>query len=290
MKLKFLFIVFILIFSCKRKKDLSNINSEETNIHQLLKEDYTALKSNKDFQLQEKISTQEFILLFFEGIHESISLLEAIKKEKQTDQYQDLIEKTLELQSQKPLKHSLKISNVLYEYSEDITNNAIDGYKLFNFFSGRWFGLWGTDIVQHQWLLPWKLNSLIPNTDNYSISSFQTAWTGDGFGWNYQIQKNGKSYIIGYVCHFNESGKVTMKRPHIGFPQPNNSIIWLTKDHVYIESICENQEYSTNPKHYVISGSYFNDKQQPAVILKTFQEVYFSSFRFGLKNSPASHQ
>ena len=282
--LKFFVLPFLMIILIKCSLPQKKQKHHQLEIKRLLIQDYSKLKSTVKSKIFNDVTEKEFQFLFYEGIEESIAFLDTIQLPKHQHEYQQIIQKTLKWQN----RQHIKLPSHQINSKTTIEVKVNKGYELFKSFTGKWFGLRDSKFVNHYWLSPWKLKN--SSLGVLLIESFQTAFTGDGFGWNYQINYKEASYIIGYVCHFDDTGKIVMKRPHVGIPLTDHSIIWLTKDHVYIESIYQNKASSNSRKYYIISGVYFDRLSINFKIMKFFQEVYFSNLQFGLQVPDQSHQ
>lgn len=264
--------------------------SKNSLISESLKEDLKELKTQSSSTFFKHISPEEFTMLFYEGVYKSAIFLDSIMLTKQIHIYEKRIEKTISSHREMVLKHNLATNFKKNNFLNPIYQGVMNGYTLFNLFSGTWFGHWNLKRVEHFWLPPRLIENLKPTKKfEISIESFQSAFTGDGFGWNYQICKDDTSYIIGFVCHFNSNGKLIMKRPHIGIPQTDNSIIWITKNHIYFEFICKDSNHKDLSTHYVISGASFQESEKTFKIKKTFQAVYFN-YLFASTTLVESHQ
>tara|TARA_R110002073_G_scaffold108336_8_gene243573 strand:+ start:7292 stop:8152 length:861 start_codon:yes stop_codon:yes gene_type:complete len=251
--------------------------SKNSLISEFLKEDLKELKTQSNSIFFKHISSEKFTTLFYEGVCESASFLDSFILTGQIEKYKKQIQKAVLSHQKTQIQHDITSEFENNSFLNTIYHGAINGYNLFNLFSGKWFGHWNLKRVEHYWLTPRLVeNPKSAETFEISIESFQSAFTGDGFGWNYQICKDDTSYIVGFVCHYNSNGEIIMKRPHIGIPQADNSIIWITRNHVYFEFVCKDLNHRDLSTHYVISGASFQENDAFFEITKTFQAVYFN--------------
>ena len=124
--------------------------------------------------------------------------------------------------------------------------------KTLNAFSGSWFGVWRDFSVDHHWLRTIKKKRHLDLKGlQITLLAYQTAFIGDGIGWNYIVEFLGEEYLLGITYHF-KNGEIMMARPHIGF-SGNNSILWYTQDHIYFEYLCFCPK-GTGSSHYMIDG------------------------------------
>lgn len=281
--------ILLLIVGTRATKAQVSLEKSKCILKELLKKDYNELSKQINSRFFKKISLKTFTSLFYEGIHQSIPFIESFRQPEQINLYQKRIRKILRSRRVAAInQHKIMPLRIDKKSCKAMLNWSGSGHQVFSAFSGRWFGHWESNRVEHYWLPPRNVSGL-PHSFPFgvSIQAYQSAFTGDGFGWNYQIHRNGKSSIIGYVCHFDAHGNIYMKRPHIGVPQSDNSIIWMTNDHVYYEFICRNEKHQNLSTHYVISGAYF---QKGKKILKVFQEIYVNGFPFAPNLQAESHQ
>ena len=81
----------------------------------------------------------------------------------------------------------------------------LDGREAFGPFDGRWYGMWQKLAVDHHWHPVVTRGAWIGGGDESAkVESYQYAWVGDGFGWNYVCAPAGAqrgSVILGMVYH-----------------------------------------------------------------------------------------
>lgn len=132
-------------------------------------------------------------------------------------------------------------------------------------FSGRWYGLWESNQVNHAWGEYQKLKEprLIslgqPAADDgetdasVKLLGYQYAWVGDGYGLNHVAQSSDgrASFLLGYVVHLRDQDwqRETARRPHVGVAAGPGKLIWITKSEVFFEELIEGDSPS-----YVITG------------------------------------
>lgn len=165
-------------------------------------------------------------------------------------------------------------------------------------FSGKWFGRWRNSNVNHTWLSPVKLNKTISiDSLSFSVKAYQSAFTGDGLGWNYLIEQDHELYLLGMTYHY-QAGEITMRRPHVGLSQSEDTIVWLTKDHTYYEYTCQCDNIGL-PEHYLIDGVYFYEDSERVEKAEGFRAIYsrgnvyrsdFSSFQVDLTKLNQTHK
>jgi hypothetical protein len=138
-------------------------------------------------------------------------------------------------------------------------------------FSGTWHGNWGKMLVHHLWLPVRRFVQSI--AEGTTLISFQSCFTGDGFGWNYVLEQGNQIIILGFILHFDDNGTITSKNPHYAFLNNSNQLIWVSEDHIYYEFICDNSNCS-DEKHYVISGAAYEKHTNRVKLTSGFQTVY----------------
>jgi len=242
---------FVILYICS----VGFLNAKENNclsprhINTLLREDLKVLKANSKSNQLKMLSAEIFISLFHEGINEAIPFL----KDYKDDAYKVLLEKTITTLKTKDNIHEIFPAKTYTDSKQANGKWSYSSFDIFNNFSGKWYGSWKQKEVNHNWLPP-KL--LVPEKFNVltktALKAYQSAFVGDGFGWNYLISIDNQLHIIGYVCHFDQIGDISMKRFHLGIPQPNEAIIWITKDHSYFEYVCSNIIHRSLGKNKII--------------------------------------
>lgn len=271
-----LFISFFIFLICISRAN--SIKPPDTYIlNNLLLKDYYKLKEHNNSTFLKTLSPEEFVALFHEGIEASISFIENYKKPGKMQDYNNKIKQVITFHKRSKNQHKIHAVKLNFDLNKTSFENNGNREHIFKAFSGKWFGFWKSTMVKHHWLLPREFSKIkLPYSNRELILNYyQSAFTGDGFGWNYQIKMNGKSFLVGYVCHFDENGHLCMKRPHIGVLQKNNAIIWITKDHIYYEFICKGGKHHNGlPPHYVITGAYFKNGMEMSDKTVMFQEIY----------------
>ncbi len=270
------FIVFLNLLYATTVYSISNTNNNTINtLNEHLEADFKLLKAEHCTKgVLKSVTLDEFILLFYEGVNECLSFLSTFNCNRSLYKRRA---KVLRKQFKKgKSKHPIFPKLNRRSIRKAFNSGSKECSESFDTFKGKWFGHWQSMLVEHYWLPTTLLNTPV-KVRNYTanIEAYQTAFVGDGFGWNYQIRINKYSYILGFVCHLNSEGDVYMKRPHIGIQHHQNSMLWLTKDHVYYEFVCNTKAHKNLPKHYVISGGLFNDRLKHKKLTQLFQDVYF---------------
>ncbi len=263
--------------------------SQKSELDKLLLSDQQLLIENCNASAFQQISETVFISQFYEGISQCLLFLEQLLQRENLKMQHRRLKKTITHHEAKQIGHPILPNPMDKRIKKILQLNSDNGDRIFDSFSGKWFGHWNNYRMEHHWLPPKAIDTTLLIFPEVSLQVYQTAYTGDGFGWNYQIKKNGTSLLMGYVCHINAQGQIIQKRPHIGLPQPDNSIIWITKDHIYFEYICPDPNHKNVPKHYVITGAQFRGKEMVPKTHFAFQEIYFSKFQFNPNLSVKSH-
>ncbi len=146
------------------------------------------------------------------------------------------------------------------EIIEQIEGHDIqhDGTEIFQPFQGKWYGIWDTFQVDHDWGEVIELNTLhkIVSDQSLYLRSFQYAWIGDGFGWNSIASPEHPNYgdvIYGSVYHVNDNNPqdIRIHRPHIGIDAGEGRLIWLTTGEVFLEEIIG---ADSEEEKYIITG------------------------------------
>lgn len=140
-------------------------------------------------------------------------------------------------------------------------------------FNGNWFGLWKDQKVRHLWL-PVRESKQRINLD-HELLAFQSAFTGDGIGWNYLVQYCDEVLLLGFVYHYREDGSMQAQTPHYAFLDEQGQITWVTKDHIYFETVCHH-DHGHAAKHYVITGKAFAKTGRKPALIHQFQAVYLA--------------
>lgn len=213
----------------------------------LLSFDYQQLAGFSENMKSYGITEECFDELFWEGIKESLKFCLSSKYIDQTS-VNNLIE--LELWRNPDLEHPI----IRPEISKIGISRA---FKALNEFSGEWHGKWQAMKVHHLWL-PVKEFKMEIN-DGFTLIGFQSCFTGDGFGWNYVVNIKNKILILGFVYHFDNSGRISAKNPHYAFLNPGNQLTWVSDSHIYYEFKC-NGITCDEKKHYTIQEVGIKDK------------------------------
>ena len=137
-------------------------------------------------------------------------------------------------------------------------------------FSGKWYGQWKTMKVRHLWLPVQQTHEPLPKGP--TLVGFQSCFTGDGFGWNYVVEEQGKAVILGFVYHFQNQGELK-GTPHYAYLNTQQQLTWVSNDHIYFEFVCDHQQCS-QPKHYVITGGQYEQQGKSSKLVSGFQAQY----------------
>ena len=239
----------------------SSVFQNSINDYRRLSKQYKKISKVFQRELAFELDKKTFESLFQKGLNSSLKMLNKyIEEQKLNDGtlqtlfikiYAEFLEGKFNDSDHRPNFN---------EYRRD-TKESI---KTLKFFSGKWYGKWREMSVNHLWLSPVKLNKEISiNSKVFYLKAYQSVFIGDGIGWNYILENEGISYVLGMTYHY-KKGKITMSRPHIGFTQNKNTIIWQTKDHVYFEYICRCKKIGRK-KHYLIDGVYLKHEAFRAI-------------------------
>ncbi|MEO0570910.1 MAG: hypothetical protein AAF039_04330, partial [Bacteroidota bacterium] len=209
--------------------------------------DYQKLKGFTQKIEHYGISHEYFETLFWRGLSKAYHFHQSSNYIKRSN-VNHYIEKEL-LQSPY-LKHPLK-------KPEKNTSKSDKSLAVLNSFSGEWHGKWQSMHVEHLWLPIRKCT--IKTGLEYEIIGFQTCFTGDGFGWNYLVRKDGKIIILGHVYHFNKKGTLDYENPHYAFLNDQSQLTWVSDNHVYYEFVC-NDSHCDFDSHYVITAIPYSNK------------------------------
>lgn len=186
------------------------------------------------------ISERDFERLFWRGLNKSLRFY-------QSSEFLDgsFVNQIIDLglRTHVSLGHTIKGS----EIEKD---NITSVFKALNNFSGDWYGQWKNRTMHHLWL-PVKTTGL-KLTKESRLIGLQSCFTGDGFGWNYLIEKGEEIIILGHVYHFNPQG-LGYENPHYGFLNDEGLLTWVSDNHVYYEFVCEDEQCK-NGRHYVITA------------------------------------
>lgn len=264
MTTKIYFNWLLVLTTCLLNNPFSSVN-EKANTINVSKQ--LAIDFQKIFEFSEKMelynmTQQNFETYFLKGVMASYNFQQSSHYIKQS-KLNRIIEK--ELIHYLDLKHPLKKPTKR-------NSKSLKSSDVLNTFSGEWSGKWKSMDVNHLWF-PFKEINLEISTE-FKIIGFQTCFTGDGFGWNYLIQKGKRIIILGYVYHFDENGKLIYENPHYAFANNQNQLTWVSDNHIYYEFVCEDVKCTTS-KHYVITAiSYTSTNGLKFGI--PFQAIYIS--------------
>jgi|GEM_PF-6497215 len=246
------------VLCCSRIGD----NSITTDWNAQLAMDHSLLKSRSEQMDSYPIPEEEFKQLFREGIEESLMFYLSPERPKAAEVH-DLI--VTQLVDNSGLRHPLERPGIQ-------TTTRTRAFEAFDRFSGRWHGTWKAQRVHHLWLPTRKIKMEV--WDGYQLIGFQTCFTGDGFGWNYVVQKNDTIIILGFVYHVNDTGQIITKNPHYAFLNSNNQLSWVSDDHIYYEFV-HSGSHSTDPRCYIITGGPYQKFQGKLTLTSGFQTIYF---------------
>lgn len=153
-----------------------------------------------------------------------------------------------------------------------------DAGEAFEPFSGRWHGLWDHLRVDHDWSRAERFDPprIDPRLGSIRLLATQSAWIGDGFGWNViagSVANSGSSWILGTVYHVEDGDRdrVRLHRPHVGVAGGPGQLIWITEGEVFLEEI----RTWEGRVAYVITGFHY-EQTQDAIQARgdAFQAIY----------------
>lgn len=219
----------------------ADILKERDNFNDILFLDYQRLSVFSGQMKAYGISEENFKKLFWKGALKAFDFYQTSNAIGQKDINHVLKQN---LVNRYHLKHGLKIPSFN-------TSKSNKSSGVLHTFSGEWFGKWQSMSVEHLWLPIRKCNLKID--PEHEVIGFQTCFTGDGFGWNYLIQKGEDVIILGHVYHFNEKGTLDYENPHYAFLNDQSQLTWVSDNHVYYEFVCDDKKCA-NDKHYVITA------------------------------------
>lgn len=250
---------------------------EHTSLDSLLTRDYHILKQGRPHPLFVHLSKEDYVGLFSEGITESLSFMKTVlHKRRSIRLYKKGIKQVKKDVERADHCHGISPYSLDHRMKTSLRKWSHQGHDSFDAFVGEWFGMWKTDFVNHLWLPSHHLGpDGIQLAPQLILQAVQSVFTGDGIAWNFMVQAQGQTYLLGYACHAREDGKIYLKRPHLGLAQQDQSVIWITKDHIYSEFVCHDPTCRGLPRHYVISGLYFGRKKTYKMEIKeVFQAIY----------------
>jgi hypothetical protein len=154
----------------------------------------------------------------------------------------------------------------------------IDPETSFGPFSGRWYGLWDADRVDHEWsrVAIHEPPGHHPRLGGLAILATQSAWVGDGFGWNVVAgPRGGGEVILGTVYHVEDGDRrrIRLHRPHVGVEAGPGRLIWITEGEVFLEELLDHPDSSL--RRYAITGFRYRREGDRLVIPgEAFQALY----------------
>ncbi|TMM51975.1 hypothetical protein FEE95_21400 [Maribacter algarum] len=233
----------IVLMTCFSSNQFDTVNGKlnSSRLREQLATDFLEILEFSEKMKLYGITQENFESFFHKGALESFNFHQSSHYMKQSN-LNRMIER--ELINYQDLKHPLK------KPSKSNSKN-LKVRSVLNTFSGEWSGKWKSMPVRHLWL-PFKEINLEIN-ELFKIIGFQTCFTGDGFGWNYLIQKGEETIILGHVYHFNTIGKLDYENPHYALVNNQSQLTWVSDNHIYYEFVCDNKKHK-NERHYVITA------------------------------------
>jgi hypothetical protein len=176
-------------------------------------------------------------------------------------------------------KPTFQVSNLDFVNGFRGVVNPIDGDEVYRAFAGKWHGYWREEIVRHHWSelikskdgISYQANAKL-ESPQFSVSSYQYAWIGDGYGLNLVASENNSNetrhYLLGYVEHLKggDFSQVTARRPHVGIFINKGKLIWVTAKEVFFE-----ESFSDS---YSIIGFNYSTISGELVANEGFQTLY----------------
>ena len=139
-----------------------------------------------------------------------------------------------------------------------------DASAAFRDFSGRWYGVWDKQPVDHNW----HETVFAKNSEDDLGPKFpklighQYAWIGDGFGWNYLIKPRHATgeVVLGFVHHLQpfHTEQIKSDFPLVGFKDEGKRLIWVTGSNVFFEEVG------------TISTKFFSKESEPVYAITGF--------------------
>ena len=163
----------------------------------------------------------------------------------------------------------------------------LNAATMFRDFSGRWFGVWDKQTVNHHWHEPVFGNGLEETLKNKlpELTGYQYAWIGDGFGWNYLVEPEQAAgqVVLGFVHHLKPFHPTEIRSdfPLVGFKDVGQRLIWVTAGQVFFEEVITDSAMGLTKDGeplYSITG--FNYSWKEGAIIASplgFQAVYSNS-------------
>ncbi|MEO1487592.1 MAG: hypothetical protein AAFU57_17785 [Bacteroidota bacterium] len=226
-----------------------------------LSKDYQLLNDFGAIEMQYQVSEEDFQTFFWKGVSASIDFYHTHQGNRRI--VQNIIKQDLLQHSD--LRHRLKKPR-LCETNLEHASEAL------NQFSGNWYGQWAGDNVNHLWLPVTLTDTLVNN--QLRLLGFQSCYTGDGLGWNYIVENNEETVVLGYVYHF-EEGILTAENPHYAYCNTEHQLTWVSNDNIYYE-FTHSDPSTPNEKQYVITGASYTESKKELKSLSGFQAVYSS--------------
>jgi len=155
----------------------------------------------------------------------------------------------------------------------------IDARKGFEPFSGLWFGQWDRDRVDHDWshAVIFDPPRTDPRLGKLKVLATQSAWIGDGFGWNVVAAPGDDAgeVILGTVYHVvdRQRDRIRVHRPHVGLDAGPGRLIWITASEVFFEEVLDLAK--PDRTRYTITGFRYDlVSGRPVPRGDAFQAVY----------------
>lgn len=154
----------------------------------------------------------------------------------------------------------------------------IDPQTAYQDFSGRWYGEWNQLLVDHHWHPAKKGSRFATEDDLVQVTGHQYAWIGDGFGWNYLVQPEGRAgqIVLGYVYHIaaNQPETIRFEFPLVGYCDGPGRLIWITPSAIFFEEAYTDSEFKD--ERYAITGFLYQLEDDRIVATQGhgFQAIY----------------
>jgi hypothetical protein len=134
----------------------------------------------------------------------------------------------------------------------------------FHAFDGRWFGLWDSQPVNHDWRPSRVYQPSKAGPSEVDVRADQYAWIHNGFGWNYlcTTKSNPHPFVLGQVYYLSQSNlrKIDSRKPHVGFADipgdggATTRLVWITEQEIFLEEVFSQPDPDND--YYVITGIY----------------------------------
>ncbi len=214
--------------------------SSPSEVSLQLQEDYEELASFTSKLKHYKLDPITFEKRFWQGLAQAIDYFRA-----------DVLQNpNTKRELARPFHLRFPMIHEVQRKSLSITQLA-DGIAALERFAGPWYGLWENMKVKHLWL-PVR-QSRHPLQGDFRLLAFQSAFTGDGIGWNFLVRHEGAVHMLGHVYHFDLDGHLSTQTPHYAYLDQVGQITWITADHIFFETVCH-EDHGLAGKHYVITG------------------------------------